>query len=108
VTYCDPAELAKLLHVDPVTHADALGRVIGSAQTEIDAELGRDAAYDDDAVPPLVAEVCLERSVEHWQQMQSPFGVIGLGGEFPTRTGADSWNRHANKLAPLRESWGIA
>jgi hypothetical protein len=56
----------------------------------------------------LVVEVNLERAVEHWQQQESPFGVIGLGESVPTVTAKDSFDRHAAKLAPLIRSWGIA
>jgi hypothetical protein len=56
----------------------------------------------------LVTEVNLERAVEHWQQQESPFGVIGLGESVPTVTAKDTWDRHANKLAPLKRTWGLA
>jgi hypothetical protein len=62
----------------------------------------------DVAAGALIAEVNLERAVEHWQQQESPFGVIGLGESVPTVTAKDSWDRHANKLAPMKRSWGIA
>jgi hypothetical protein len=55
----------------------------------------------------LVTEVNLERAVEHWQQQESPFGVIGLGEAVPTVTAKDTWDRHANKLMPLKRTWGI-
>jgi hypothetical protein len=53
--------------------------------------------------------VNLERATEHWQQMQSPFAVLGLGGDAGAITVArDTWDRHAHKLAPLKAAWGIA
>lgn len=105
--YASVDELATLLKVNATTRHAALRRVLISAADEIDAELGLTAAFD---VPPKLAiEVNLERAVEHWQQMQSPFGLVGLGAiTGGTHTATDSWNRHANKLAPLKESWGLA
>jgi len=104
--YATVDELAQLLRVDPDQRHSALRRVLVSAAEEIDAELDRASAFT--TVPALVVEVNLERAVEHWQQMQSPFGVMGLGSEVPQRIGRDSWDRHAHKLAPLKEAWGIA
>jgi len=105
--YGSESELALILHVNEASNTTALTRVLTSASAEIDAELGRESAFTD--VPALVTEVALERAVEHWQQMKSPFGVIGLGAEAgPTLTATDSWNRHANKLAPYKQSWGVA
>ncbi len=107
VPYATTSELALILHVTEATNKVALTRVLATAAAEIDAELGRAAPFSE--APALATEVNLERAVEHWQQMKSPFGVLGLGAESgPTLTATDSWNRHANKLAPLKESWGLA
>ncbi len=81
--------------------------MLTAASAEIDAELGRDTPYT--VVPALIEEVTLERAVEHWQQMKTPFGILGLGAESgATYTAADSWGRHAHKLAPYKASWGFA
>ncbi len=105
--YADAAELAAILKVNPTSNATALARVLLAAAGEIKEETGRtDLAGWEIA---LAAEVNLERAVEHWQQMKSPFGVIGLGSEVgATHTSTDSWNRHAAKLQPLKRSWGLA
>ncbi len=105
--YADAAELAAILKVNPTSNADALDRVLLAAAGEINAETGRtDLAGWELA---LAAEVNIERAVEHWQQMKSPFGIIGLGSEIgATHTSTDSWNRHAAKLQPLKRGWGIA
>jgi hypothetical protein len=112
MAYAEVSELAALLRVDPVAREVDLTRVLEAAALEIDSELGRLLPFDFSADPSpqsLLAEVNLERAVEHWQQGYAPFGIIGLGAESgPTHTSADSWNRHANKLAPLKESWGLA
>lgn len=105
--YASVEELAKILKVDAVNRRAALERVLLAAAREIDAEVGNSAPY---ANPPALAvEVNLERAVEHWQQMQSPFGLVGVGGvESPAFASSNSWERHAVKLAPLKMSWGIA
>ncbi len=107
VAYADAAELAAILKVNPTSNADALDRVLLAAAGEINAETGRtDLAGWEIA---LATEVNLERAVEHWQQMKSPFGIVGLGVEIgPAHTATDTWNRHAAKLAPLKRSWGLA
>ncbi len=105
--YATVEELAALLKVNPVSRVDQLERVLATAAAEIDAELGLDAPYT--SPPPLVVEVNLERAVEHWQQMQAPFGILGLGADTgATHTARDSWDRHAHKLAPLKVVWGLA
>jgi len=106
--YASVDELARLVKVDATARHAALERVLIAASREIDHEVGNsDAPY---ANPPALAvEVCLERAVEHWQQAQSPFGLIGAGGvESPAFATSNSWERHAVKLAPLKMEWGIA
>lgn len=112
-TYATRAELQRILKIRTASaeQETAMDRVLIVAAGEINAEI--DLAADADALAgwqlALAAEVNLERAVEHWQQMESPFGIIGLGAEFGgTHTATDSWNRHANKLAPLKSSWGMA
>jgi hypothetical protein len=106
IAYATVEELAGILRVSTTGREDALRRVLEAAAAEIDAELGLAEPYG--AAPPLVTEVNLERAVEHWQQQQSPFAVLGLGGDFgPITVARDTWDRHAHKLAPLKESWGI-
>jgi len=87
--------------------------VLESAATEIDSEIGvtdiNGTTLPYGAPPSIVSEVNLERAVEHWAQMQAPWGIVGLGSETgPMYTSQDSWNRHANKLSPLKGSWGLA
>lgn len=84
-------------------------RVIDAAGLEIVFECG--TAYGTaagTATLALLAEVNLERAVEHWQQSKAPFGVIGFGDAVPVMVARDTWDRHAHKLAPLKVSWGIA
>lgn len=109
--YATAEELAAILKVNPTTNADALERVLEATAGEIDSEIG--LGEDDDPLEgwqlALAEEVALERAQEHWAQLKAPFGIIGLG----TDTGAvytarDSWDRHALKLAPLKNVWGMA
>jgi hypothetical protein len=111
--YADTTELARIVKIrTPSAEQEvALQRVLDVAEGEIDAEI--DLADDAEALAgwqlALCAEVCLERAVEHWQQQESPFGLIGIGAEFgATPTSKDSWERHAHKLAPLKNQWGLA
>lgn len=110
--YATVSELARLLRVSASDRHAALLRVLESAATEIDSEIGTADINGNSlpygAPPAIVSEVNLERAVEHWQQMQSPFGIIGLGDLQTAYTARDSWDRHAHKLAPLKAGWGIA
>jgi len=110
--YASADELARLLRVSATDRHAALMRVLKAAAEEIDAEIGTadiSGATTPYSNPPALArEVNLERAVEHWQQMQSPFGIIGLGDVGATYTARDSWDRHAHKLAVLKGQFGFA
>lgn len=114
MSYATDEELFRILKIraPSAEQTAAAERVLAVATGEIDAEI--DLADDADALAgwelDLVEEVCLERAVEHWRQQESPFGLIGLGGEVGTGmfAGRDSWSRHAMKLAPLKGQWGLA
>jgi hypothetical protein len=111
--YASVAELALLLRVNATSRHNSLMRVLKTAAQEIDDEVGATdingytTPYSNP--PPLARQVNLERAVEHWQQEQSPFGIIGLGEVAgATHTPRDSWDRHAHKLAGLRAVFPIA
>jgi hypothetical protein len=122
VAYTTVDELARVLRLrsPSASQGTAMQRVIDTAAGEINRFIGTswasaaDACWPDSPGTPdplaaaLVVEVNLERAVEHWQQQESPFGIIGLGEQVPTVTAKDTFERHANKLAPLQRSWGIA
>lgn len=113
VAYADVDELARILKLrDPSDAQQAsMARVLEVAAGEINAEIGLVDSELSGWQLHLAAEVNLERAVEHWRQMEAPFGLIGIGTEFgggAERVARDSWDRHAHKLAPLKESWGIA
>ena len=109
MAYATTDELARVLKLRAPTPAQgtALARVLEAAATEIDSELGTSYFGGSVGTPDLIVEVNIERAVEHWQQQESPFGVIGLGDTVPTVIGRDSWDRHAHKLAPLKQTWGV-
>jgi hypothetical protein len=102
-------ELTRILKVrDPSgDQITAMQRVLDASAGEVLAEIGENATLEG-WQQQLATEVCLERAVEHWQQQESAFGLIGIGTEFPTRIARDTWDRHAAKLAPLKSSWGLA
>jgi hypothetical protein len=110
--YASITDLATVLKVRESDKHAALHRVLEAASHEIDSEIGTaditGTALPYGSPPSIVSEVCLERAVEHWQQEQSPFGIIGLGDLGATYTARDSWDRHAHKLAVLKASWGVA
>lgn len=114
MAYADAEELARILKIRNPSddQQDAMDRVLDSAAGEIDSEIGLDEGEELSGWQlSLAAEVNLERAVEHWRQQESPFGLLGLGSEFgggAERTARNSWERHAEKLAPLKASWGIA
>jgi len=107
--YATVEELAQILNLTPklAVYRDALNRTLEAAAFEINEYL--DTSYT--TPPALVVQVNLERAVEHWSQMQAPFGIIGMGGVEggASYTGwKDTWTRHADKLSYLQTSWGIA
>jgi hypothetical protein len=113
--YATTTELALLLRVNENQRHAALRRVLEMASTEIDSEIGtadvNGVSTPYGAPPALVTGVCIDRAVEHWKQMQAPFGLLNLGDladQVTQRTARDSWDRHAYKLAPLKGEWGIA
>jgi hypothetical protein len=107
--YGSVAELARILKKNRnPTEAElaAMERVLVAATGEVNAEIDR----VDDLAPWMVmlaTEVTLERAVEHWQQAEVPYGIWenALG---PIVVGRDTWSRHALKLAPLKQQWGMA
>lgn len=111
--YASVPELANILRVNASQRHAALLRALEAAAMEIDSEIGTadifGATLPYTAPPALVSEVNLERAVEHWKQMQSPYGIVGLGDDVAMYTARDTWDRHGHKLAVLKGSgWGIA
>lgn len=112
MAYADTTELARILKVDATTYATQLTEVLDAAAGEIDSELGLfetdSVALSEDWQLALAAQVNLERAEEHWKQRQISFGILGLDAEGPVRLARNTWERHAEKLAPLKQFWGLA
>lgn len=110
--YVTVDELSRILKIRSPSDAQtaAMERVLLMAAQEIHDEIQLDADTALTAAQlAIVEEINLERAVEHWRAQESPFGLTGLGGELGSVfTAKDSWERHALKLAGLKENWGIA
>ncbi len=85
-----------------------LQRVLDAATLEINHEIGGALVSPTEDESALLESVCLARAQDLWLVEEMPIGVIGLGGETPLLSPRDSWQRHANVLAVLKQSWGIA
>lgn len=106
--YATVSELARILQVNEASNEDALNRVLLAAAGEIVSETGRSDFSGWEL--ELVTQVNLARAEELWKQMKAPWGVVLVGGaEFgPTHIARDTFGRHAQSLAPLKQSWGLA
>ena len=111
-SYGTITELARILKIRTPSEEQraAMARVLIAAAGEINDEINLAAdTYLTGTHVALATEVNLERAVEHWRQQESPFGLVGLGPEMGSSfTARDSWERHAHKLAPLKDQWGLA
>lgn len=106
--YATVEELARVLELRAPSAAqtEAMQRCLDAATSEVDWEVGHDTQYVE-PFPPLAVEVTLERAVEHWQQSGAPWGVFQTAG-VPMLVARDSFRRHAYKLLPLKETFGVA
>ncbi len=108
MAYIDADTLAAVLKVNATARADDLERVLEAAAGEIDSEIGYTLGVSDDAWKlALAAHVNLERARDLWELELVPVGIIGLGGETPLIAPRNSFERHANALLPLKNTWGI-
>ena len=111
MSYATTTQLAAKLTISGAKLAaaeDDLQRVLDAATLEIDHEIGGAIVSPTDEELALLESVCLARAQDLWLVEGMPIGVIGLGGETPLLSPRDSWQRHANVLAVLKSSWGIA
>ena len=111
--YADTTELARILKIRTPTAEQevAMERVLETAAGEINSEIDLDDETELSGWQlSLAAEVNLERAVEHWRQQEAAFGLVAIGGDLGgvERVARDTWDRHANKLAPLKGQWGLA
>jgi hypothetical protein len=110
MAYIGTVELARVLGIRAPTEQQrvAMTRVLDAAAFEINMECGSIYMGTVAEELALLAEVNLDRANEHWAQAETPFGLIGLGDSVPIMAPRDTWDRHAQKLAPLKRSWGFA
>jgi len=84
---------------------------LDTATLEINAEIDRPASAS-----PLTSEelelvkgVCIDRAADLWRHRESVPGVLGgLDDVAQPTTGRYSWERYAQRLAPLKQQWGLA
>ena len=116
MAYATTTELARILRLgDNLSGAQeaALQRVLDDAAVDIDAELDREEPFDFSdpegiAALPKLAQVNLDRAQDLWMFTEAAGGVLGLGTETPILIPRNSWERHAQALAPLKKQWGLA
>jgi hypothetical protein len=117
-TYATADELARILKIrtPSADQTAALERALAIATYEIDREIDRD---DDDPVAgaetSLCVQVCLDRAADLWRHTESIPGLTGLLGDQGDVVTSQrfpwvrySWERYAQRLAPLKGNFGIA
>lgn len=108
--YADVAELARILKIrDPSgDQLTALQRVLDTAAGEITSEIGSTTLSG--WQQQLAAQVNLDRAADLWRHTETIPGVTGLLGDETAAVlpGRYSWNRYAERLAPIKQSWGLA
>lgn len=110
--YASVDELARILHirVPTDTQTTAMKRVLLAAAGEINREI--DFASDDALEgweQDLCEQVNLDRAADLWRHTESVPGVLGVVDEIvPSSPGRYSWERYAQRLAPIKRQWGLA
>ena len=110
--YATLDEFVRVLNLTNPTQAAlaAAQRCLDASTQEIDAYLSRQTTP---APPPytgdqlaLVTQVNLDRAAEHWRL--TPYGTLPQGPDMGVViTARNSWYRHAQNLASLKEDWGV-
>lgn len=112
--YATVDELARILKIRAPTSEQraAMNRVLLTASEEIDSEIDlADGVELDSREIALARGVCLDRAADLWRHTESIPGVTGLLGDdagVPIQPGRYSWERYAQRLAPLKDQWGLA
>lgn len=107
--YASVTELARILKLRDPTAAQttAMNRVLLAAAGEIDSEIGRSDLSGWEL--SLAAQVNLDRAADLWRHTESVPGLVGIPDEaMPTTFGRYSWERYAQRLAPIKQEWGLA
>lgn len=112
-TYATVDELFRVLKLRNPTDAQiaAAEEKIATATLEINAEID----FAADTPPPsgqalaLVHSVCIDRAADLWRHTESIPGIAGVLDDAlaqpPLRY---SWERYAQRLATIKDQWGIA
>lgn len=111
--YATTNELFRILKVREPSDDQTLAAQsdLNTATLEINAEIDlADDAHPLDANQlELCRGVCLDRAADLWRHRESVPGVLGVLDETLTAApGRYSWERYAQRLAPVKRSWGIA
>lgn len=115
MAYAETDELFRILKVRAPSddQATAAQGDLDTATIEIDAEI--DLADGNTLTTEqleLVKGVCLDRAADLWRHRESIPGVAGVMDDAlapgPSTYGRYSWERYAQRLAPLKSQWGLA
>lgn len=111
-------ELFRVLKVRTPTadQTAAAERCLNTATVEIDSELDRPstAAAFTTEQEDLVTSVAIDRAADLWRHTESAPGILGVVEEAPISDSVRygyarySWERYAQRLAPLKQQWGLA
>lgn len=111
--YATVDELFRILKVRTATveQQTAATRCLLAATGEINAEidLASGVLLSEDWEQALLASVCIDRAADLWRHTESVPGVLGIVDEaMPSTPARYSWERYAQRLAPLKNQWGLA
>jgi hypothetical protein len=113
VTYASLDELFRILKIrNPSDEQRAAGaRVLTAAAGEINSEIDLASTVDLEGWQLLlVAQVNLDRAADLWRHTESIPGLTGMLGDDGGQVlpGRYSWERYAQRLAPIKSQWGLA
>ena len=116
MAYATVDELAQSLRIRLTpTNTDTLQKCLDAAAVEIDHEIDWVPGVDTGPVPPpdpvglpLLNRVNIARGVEWFKANDAAFGVIGFDESGALTAPRNSFDRHANDLASLKQQWGVA
>lgn len=110
--YATVEELARILKIrnPSAEQIAAMNRVLLAAAQEIDDEI--DLAADTvltDAQLAQVEQVNLDRAADLWTHTEAQTGVTGLlSDDVVASPGRYSWTRYAQRLANIKDQFGLA
>ena len=109
MAYATVEDLAQRLRTRVTSENTALLQsCLDAAAQEIDAWADR---FEDDPIPatdPLAHEGNLARAVEWYKAADAAFGAIGYTDTGTLRAPRDDFARHAIRLTPLKQRFGLA